>query len=88
MKIKLYTMNDTENVVVNGKTVIILKNINDKGFSTLAQQAKIGGAILPSGFKVPDGDWTIIGHCLVENYSEKDGYQVYLSISQGQGMPE
>ena len=38
----------------------------------MAQQAKIGGAILPSGFKVPDGDWTIIGNCLVQDYNEND----------------
>ena len=49
----------------------------------MAQQAKIGGAILPSGFKVPDGDWTIIGNCLVQDYNENDDFPVYLSISEG-----
>tara|TARA_B100000925_G_C21918501_1_gene434744 strand:- start:128 stop:370 length:243 start_codon:yes stop_codon:yes gene_type:complete len=78
--------NNTASQVVNGRKVIILKNQIDKSFTIMAQQAKIGGAILPSGFKVPDGDWTIIGHCLVENYTSNDDYQVYLSISEG--VPE
>ena len=78
--------NNTASQVVNGNKVIILKNQIDKSFTIMAQQAKIGGAILPSGFKVPDGDWTIIGHCLVENYSGNDDYHVYLSISEG--VPE
>jgi len=77
-------MNTVEQIV-NAKRVILLKNQIDKSFTIMAQQAKIGGAILPSGFKVPDGDWTIIGHCLVENYTEND-FQVYLSISEG--VPE
>lgn len=76
-------MNNTANLVVNGKNVIFLKNQIDKSFTIMAQQAKIGGAILPSGFKVPDGDWTIIGNCLVENYTENDDFPVYLSISEG-----
>lgn len=76
-------MNNTANLVVNGKKVIFLKNQIDKSFTIMAQQAKIGGAILPSGFKVPDGDWTIIGNCLVENYTENDDFPVYLSISEG-----
>ena len=78
--------NNTASQVINGRKVIILKNQIDKSFTIMAQQAKIGGAILPSGFKVPDGDWTIIGHCLVENYTCNDDYQVYLSISEG--VPE
>ena len=76
-------MNNTANLVVNGKKVIFLKNQIDKSFTIMAQQAKIGGAILPSGFKVPDGDWTIIGNCLVQNYNENDDFPVYLSISEG-----
>lgn len=78
--------NNTACQVVNGRKVIIVKNQIDKSFTIMAQQAKIGGAILPSGFKVPDGDWTIIGHCLVENYTNNEDYQVYLSISEG--VPE
>lgn len=76
-------MNNTANLVVNGKKVIFLKNQNDKSFTIMAQQAKIGGAILPSGFRVPDGDWTIIGNCLVQDYNENDDFPVYLSISEG-----
>lgn len=76
-------MNNTANLVVNGKKVIFLKNQTDKSFTIMAQQAKIGGAILPSGFKVPDGDWTIIGNCLVQDYNENDDFPVYLSISEG-----
>lgn len=79
-------MNNTANLVVNGKKVIFLKNQIDKSFTIMAQQAKIGGAILPSGFKVPDGDWTIIGNCLVQDYNENDDFPVYLSISEG--VPE
>ena len=71
------------NLIVNGKKVIFLKNQIDKSFTIMAQQAKIGGATLPSGFKVPDGDWTIIGNCLVQNYNENDDFPVYLSISEG-----
>ena len=76
-------MNNTANLVVNGKKVIFLKNQIDKSFTIMAQQAKIGGAILPSGFRVPDGDWTIIGNCLVQDYNENDDFPVYLSISEG-----
>ena len=76
-------MNNTANLVVNGKNVIFLKNQIDKSFTIMAQQAKIGGAILPSGFRVPDGDWTIIGNCLVQDYNENDDFPVYLSISEG-----
>ena len=76
-------MNNTANLVVNGKKVIFLKSQIDKSFTIMAQQAKIGGAILPSGFKVPDGDWTIIGNCLVQDYNENDDFPVYLSISEG-----
>lgn len=76
-------MNNTVNLVVNGKKVIFLKNQIDKSFTIMAQQAKIGGAILPSGFRVPDGDWTIIGNCLVQDYNENDDFPVYLSISEG-----
>ena len=39
-------MNNTANLVVNGKNVIFLKNQIDKSFTIMAQQAKIGGAIL------------------------------------------
>lgn len=77
--------NFTEHIV-NDKRVILLKNQIDKSFTIMAQQAKIGGAILPSGFKVPDGDWTIIGNCLVQDYTVSEEYSVYLSISEG--VPE
>ena len=79
-------MNNTDHIIVNGKQVIILKHQTDKSFSFMAQHAKIGGATLPSGFKVPDGDWTIIGNCLVENYTNNEDFSVYLSISEG--VPE
>ena len=75
-------MNNTANLVsINGKNVIILIDQIDKSFTIMAQMAKIGGAILPSGFRVPHGDWTIIGKCLVQDYTnENDDFPVYLSI--------
>lgn len=46
--------------------VIKLTHPSDIGFARIAQMASVGGATLPSGFKVPsDGDWIIRGDTLV-----------------------
>ena len=48
------------------KNIISLTNPNDIGFSKIAQKSIVTGAILPSGFKVPQlGHWVIIDNYLV-----------------------
>ena len=47
---------------------IVLVDTNDVAFSKIAQLARIGGATLPSGLKVPDGDWKIVKQYLVKDY--------------------
>lgn len=49
---------------------IILIDLNDVAFSKIAQLAKIGGATLPSGLKVPDGNWKIVNQYLVKDYDD------------------
>ena len=49
---------------------IILIDLNDVAFSKIAQLAKIGGATLPSGLKVPDGNWKIVNRYLVKDYDD------------------
>ena len=49
---------------------IILIDSNDVAFSKIAQLAKIGGATLPSGLKVPDGNWKIVNRYLVKDYDD------------------
>ncbi len=51
---------------------IILIDENDVAFGKIAQLAKVGGATLPSGLKVPDGDWKIVNKYLVKNYDDGD----------------
>ena len=46
------------------KIVIILEG-QDLLFAQIAQGAKVGGATLPSGFKVPEGDWIVEGDVIV-----------------------
>ncbi len=45
--------------------VIILKG-PDLLFARIAQGAKVGGATLPSGFKVPDGVWIVQGDKIIK----------------------
>ena len=78
-------MDNRHIVSINGKNVIILIDSNDIQLTRIAQMAKIGGATLPSGFKVPQGDWTIIGKCLVQDYTNEN-YEIYLSLEAG--VPE
>ena len=49
---------------------IVLVDASDVAFSKIAQLAKIGGAILPSGLKVPEGDWKIVNQYLVKDYDD------------------
>ena len=50
----------------NEMNVIKLTHPSDIGFSQIAQGSSVGGATLPSGFKVPsDGTWIIKGDTLV-----------------------
>tara|TARA_B100000963_G_scaffold188860_1_gene164344 strand:- start:2112 stop:2357 length:246 start_codon:yes stop_codon:yes gene_type:complete len=49
---------------------IILIDSNDVAFSKIAQLANIGGATLPSGLKVPDGNWKIVNRYLVKDYDD------------------
>lgn len=72
-------MDNRHIISINGKNVIILIDSNDIRLTSIAQMAKIGGATLPSGFKVPQGDWTIIGKCLVQDYTNEN-YELYLSL--------
>ncbi len=51
---------------------IILIDDSDVAFGKIAQLAKVGGATLPSGLKVPDGDWKIVNKYLVKNYDDGD----------------
>ena len=45
--------------------VIILEG-QDLLFAKIAQGAKVGGATLPSGFRVPDGEWIVQGDKIIK----------------------
>ena len=49
------------------KTAIKLTKTDDVLFSNMAQKASVGGATLPSGLKIPSGNWKVI-----KNYIIKD----------------
>ena len=49
---------------------IILIHDSDVAFGKIAQLAKVGGAILPSGLKVPEGDWKIVNRYLIKDYDD------------------
>jgi len=55
---------------IEKQEAIILIDDSDVAFSKIAQLAKIGGAILPSGIKVPDGNWKIVNQYLVKDYDD------------------
>ena len=46
---------------------IILIHDSDVAFGKIAQLAKVGGATLPSGLKVPEGDWKIVNRYLIND---------------------
>ena len=54
------------------RKIIELKNSQDISFSNIAQFAKVGEAILPSGLKVPKGNWIIIKNYLCDISSITD----------------
>tara|TARA_B100000927_G_C16425084_1_gene453063 strand:+ start:54 stop:299 length:246 start_codon:yes stop_codon:yes gene_type:complete len=49
---------------------ITLTDKNDVTFAFFSQLAKVGNATLPSGLKVPDGDWKIVNKYLVKDYDD------------------
>lgn len=49
------------------KKAIKLTKTDDVLFSNMAQMASVGGATLPSGLKIPSGNWKV-----VKNYIIKD----------------
>ena len=65
-------------IKINNKRAIKVINNSDLSFCAIASLAKVGGATLPSGLKVPDGDWTIICNYIVENYDNNDNINDYL----------
>ena len=56
---------------------MVLVDANDVAFSKIAQLAKVGNATLPSGLKVPDGDWKIVNQYLVKNYDDGESPNIY-----------
>ena len=52
--------------------LIELIHIEDKQFAALAQFASVGEATLPSGFKVPKGDWKVVRTYLIKNFSQPE----------------
>ena len=56
---------------------MVLVDANDVAFSKIAQLAKVGTATLPSGLKVPDGDWKIVNQYLVKNYDDGESPNIY-----------
>ena len=54
------------------KELIELIHIEDKQFAAIAPFAQVGDSILPSGFKVPEGDWKIVRTYLIKNFSQPE----------------
>ena len=55
---------------IEKQEAIILIDDSDVAFSKIAQLAKVGGATLPSGLKVPEGDWKIVNKYLIKDYDD------------------
>lgn len=53
---------------IGKQEAIILIHDSDVAFGKIAQLAKVGNAILPSGLKVPEGDWKIVNRYLIKDY--------------------
>ena len=49
---------------------IILIDDSDVAFGKIAQLAKVESATLPSGLKVPEGDWKIVNRYLIKDYDD------------------
>tara|TARA_B100001287_G_C22377991_1_gene387378 strand:+ start:54 stop:299 length:246 start_codon:yes stop_codon:yes gene_type:complete len=55
---------------IEKQEAIILIHDSDVAFGKIAQLAKVGGATLPSGLKVPEGDWKIVNRFLIKDYDD------------------
>ena len=55
---------------IEKQEAIILIHDSDVAFGKIAQLAKVGGATLPSGLKVPEGDWKIVNRYLIKDYDD------------------
>ena len=55
---------------IEKQEAIILIDDSDVAFGKIAQLAKVGGATLPSGLKVPEGDWKIVNRFLIKDYDD------------------
>ena len=55
---------------IEKQEAIILIHDSDVAFGKIAQLAKVGNATLPSGLKVPEGDWKIVNQYLVKDYDD------------------
>ena len=53
---------------IEKQEAIILIHDSDVAFGKIAQLAKVGNATLPSGLKVPEGDWKIVNRYLIKDY--------------------
>ena len=53
---------------VKKQEAIILIHDSDVAFGKIAQLARVGNATLPSGLKVPEGDWKIVNRYLIKDY--------------------
>lgn len=48
---------------------IKLTKTDDVLFSNMAQMASVGDAILPSGLKIPSGDWKVVKNYVIKKYN-------------------
>ena len=55
---------------IKKQEAIILIHDSDVAFGKIAQLAKVGNATLPSGLKVPEGDWKIVNRFLIKDYDD------------------
>ena len=55
---------------IKKQEAIILIHDSDVAFGKIAQLAKVGNATLPSGLKVPEGDWKIVNRYLIKDYDD------------------
>ena len=55
---------------IEKQEAIVLVDAGDVAFSKIAQLSKIGGATLPSGLKVPEGNWKIVNKYLIKDYDD------------------
>mgnify|MGYP001335810101 FL=1 len=70
---KYQYLSEFENYVkekLEKEQAIILIHDSDVAFGKIAQLAKVGGATLPSGLKVPEGDWKIVNRYLIKDYDD------------------